>query len=106
MEIEWEMPSVQVGQPIYYYPGGVIAKSRRIFAFVTQVGRRNIALSFQGAGRDAIRHKDDPELLTKPHAVGAGVWDFTEYDIARERRISELSDRVSKLESLLKQATK
>lgn len=96
---DWQMPRPKRGEPIIFYPRGIVVETNAEVAFVNRISAKSLDIVVGRDGKDDIYHKDDPRLTRNPdlRMEIPGVWDFLEERSLRPR-IEELEERVSKLE--------
>jgi hypothetical protein len=97
----FEMPSVDVGTPIEYFPTAVRSGEPRL-GFVVRVSRtgRNVVVrTSDGGWFDAVRHIDDPKLQMNQDMRENGAWDRTEYDKELNKRLESIEKRISDMQS-------
>ena len=101
MATSYEMPAVEVGQVVTWFPTG--AKSNEgLPAIITKVHPRTVALSVFSLNtynlllRDGVRHVADP-TARQTELMESGAWDHT----AAHYRMLELVMRIEHLASLI-----
>ena len=101
---DFEMPKVQVGTAVFFYPNHVTTHPH--LAWVTSIGRTGKNLVLRTAERmvyDTVKHVDDPRLKWNVEHRESGSWDFTDEwkRLEEERRLIK-----ARLDALEHQATK
>lgn len=96
---DWRMPRPRRGEPIIFYPRGIVTEANAEVAFVNRISNKSLDIVVGRDGKDDIYHVDDPRLQRNPdlRMEIPGVWDFLEERSLRVR-VEELEERVSKLE--------
>jgi hypothetical protein len=98
--MSWEVPSVNVGDTVHYYPH---EGAEPVMAFVTKVGKDTLELwalspGYGGVERPSVRHKEDPRLADSTQWKAFGVWEHR----PRDPRFAQLFERLSALEAAVK----
>ncbi|MGB1649676.1 MAG: hypothetical protein ACPHEP_01495 [Acidimicrobiales bacterium] len=96
---DWKMPRPMRGEPIIFYPRGIVVETNAEVGFVNRISAKSLDIVIGRDGKDDVYHKDDPRLVRNPdlRLEIPGVWDFLEERSLRPR-VQELEERVSKLE--------
>lgn len=89
------MPKASLGPCVWYPQPGHEPSA----GMIVQVGDRSVSVivlsPYNRAGviKDGVRHISDPDLSSKPTAVSAGCWDFTDDQKALRALQAELGTR-------------
>jgi|TARA_R110000824_G_scaffold180900_4_gene361504 hypothetical protein len=98
----FEMPDVDVGTPVEYYPNAVLNSGEPRLGFVVRISRtgRNVVIrTSDGGWFDAVRHIDDPKLQLNQDMRENGAWGRTEYDKELSKRLNTIEDRLASMQS-------
>lgn len=96
---EYQMPSVELGDFVYFYPH---PGAEPEIAQVIKPGARAVTLwvnapGFGGMERTSVHHKDDPGITENAEWAKLGAWEHK----PRDSRITILAEKVSLLERKL-----
>lgn len=103
-EHSFKMPEVKQGTPIRFYPASTLDPGMTTLGFVKGISRsgRTINVYVPGIGNyEQVRHITDPKLRMSPEQRENGAWDFTPYHQHMQQFLTEISERVVKLEEMI-----
>ena len=98
----FEMPGIDLGTPVEYFPNAVRNSGEPRLGFVVRVSRtgRNVVIrTSDGGWFDAVRHIDDPKLQLNQDMRENGAWDRTEYDKELNKRLESIDKRIADMQS-------
>ena len=98
----FEMPGIDLGTPVEYFPNAVRNSGEPRLGFVVRVsrtGRKVVIRTTDGGCFDAVRHIDDPKLKLNQDMRENGAWDRTEYDKELNKRLESMDKRIADMKS-------
>lgn len=104
-EMNFEMPSVEQGDIVMFYPNGHKNDRDEKVGFVQHVRHRSVILFVPVRSRnqyhECVRHVDDPALAIRPEvAREEGAWDYGGSSALR-RDLQDAKKRIAALETKL-----
>ena len=107
--VTYHAPEVRVGETVEWHRTGMRSQRARrgsvspqsTLGTVVEVGANglvSVRLNLNGNIMSCVPHVDDPRLQQSVHQRENGAWEKTEYEKGRDTEMSELRDRVSRIE--------
>ena len=103
---DFNMPTVEVGCPVSFYPNAQKNQYAQL-AFVVRVSKtgRNVMLrNANGQVHEGVRHYDDPKLDWNVDHRENGCWDYTDEWKRSEEQAKDILSRLEALEAKLSAA--
>jgi|TARA_R110002110_G_scaffold117190_1_gene289739 hypothetical protein len=104
LQMDFDMPEVDEGTPVSYYPNGKRDTSFPRLGFVVRISRsgRNLMLrTSDGQIFDAVRHLSDPKLRINVEHRENGAWDYTDHYKKELSERENMKNRLARLEDIL-----